>query len=117
MKIVLIAVIGLFSIHYSFSQTASQDSIVSYIKNETIGGKLDFMKVLEKEGKTKTLLIYDGVAYNSKDYSILLWGQAVKRLGIKKVKDASLLWEDIYKRQMTKPELNSLTAGFKAKIE
>jgi len=40
------------------------------------------MKVLEKEGKTKTLLLYDGVAYNSKDYSILLWGQAVKRLGI-----------------------------------
>lgn len=117
MKSVLFALIGLFFIRFSFCQENNPDSIVNYIKKETIGGKLDFMKVLENEGKTKTLLLYDGVAYNSKDYSILLWGQAVKRLGIKKVKDAIFLWEDIYKRKMTKPEQNALTKGFKAKIE
>ena len=117
MRIILIALFGMISMPSSFCQENKQDSIVNYIKTETIDGKLDFIKVLEKEGKTKTLLLYDGVAYNSKDYSILLWGQAVKRLGIKKVKDATLLWEDIYKRDMTKPELNALTKGFNIKIE
>lgn len=88
-----------------------------YIKKETIGGKLDFMKVLDSEGKGNTLLVYNGISYNSKDYSILLWGQAVKRLGINSLKEAVTLWESIYKKKMTTPEKKALTNGYKAKIE
>jgi hypothetical protein len=117
MKIVFIVLIGFLSIKSVFCQDNKQDSIVNYIKNETVGGKLDFMKVLEKEGKAKTLILYNGVAYNPKDYSILLWGQAVNKLGIKKAKDAALLWEEINKRKLSKPELRALNDGFKAKIK
>lgn len=96
----------------------SEDNLSTeeYIKKETIGGKLDFKKVLDSEGEGNTLLVYDGIAYNSKDYSILLWGQAVKRLGVKSVKDAIILWESIYEREMTTSEKKALKNGFKAKI-
>lgn len=92
-------------------------STEDYIKKETIGGKLDFKKVLDSEGKGNTLLVYEGMAYNSKDYSILLWGQAVKRLGIKSVKEAITLWESIYEKEMTTPEKKALTNGYIAKIK
>jgi hypothetical protein len=101
----------------SLCQTYKSDSIVNYIKSESIGGKLDFKKVLEKQGKAKTLTVYDGIAYNSKDFSIFLWGQAVKQLGIKKKKEAITLWESINQRELTIPEKNALENGFKANIK
>jgi hypothetical protein len=88
---------------------------VEYIKKETIGGKLDFNKVLEKE--TQALFLYDGVAYNKKDFAIYLWGKKVKLLGIKSSKKATKLWEEINNRSLTDPERKALVSGFDSKAK
>ncbi len=86
---------------------------VEYIKNETIGGQLDFNKVLEKE--TQALFLYDGVAYNKKDFAIFLWGKKVKILGVGSSKKAKKLWEEINNRTLTDPEKKALISGFESK--
>lgn len=84
-----------------------------YIKKESIGGKLDFNKVLETENQS--LFLYDGIAYNKKDFAIFLWGKKVKTLGINSSKKATILWEEINKRELTAPERKALVAGFDSK--
>jgi hypothetical protein len=88
---------------------------IEYIKKETIGGKLDFNKVLEKE--TQVLFLYDGIAYNKKDFAIFLWGKKVKKLGIGSSKKATKLWEEINNRTLTKPEKKALVRGFDSKTK
>lgn len=83
---------------------------IEYIKKETIGGKLDFNKVLEKE--TQAMFLYDGVAYNKKDFAIYLWGKKVKMLGVSSSKKATKLWEEINNRTLTDPEKKALVSGF-----
>ena len=117
MKLTTLFFIAFLLTSIAYCQTGQNDSIVNYIKTESVGGKPDFKKILEKEGKSKMLTIYNGIAYNPKDYSILLWGQAFKKLGIKKVKEATTIWESINQREMTKPEKTALENGFNAKIE
>ncbi len=90
--------------------TALKDP-VEYIKRETIGGDLDFNKVPEDN---QSLLVYDGIAYNKKDFAIFLWGKKVSRLGIKSTKEATKLWEEIHKRALTKPEKKALINGFES---
>lgn len=81
-----------------------------FIRAESIGGKLDFAKVLEKEER-KTFA-YEGVTYSKKDFAIFLWGQAVKQLGIQSTERAVQLWEEIQGRKLTGPEEQALTKGF-----
>lgn len=88
---------------------------VEYIKAETIGGKLDFNKVLEKE--TQGLFLYDGIMYNKKDFAIFLWGKKVKLLGIKSSKKAVKLWEEINNKPLSDPEKKALVKGFESKEE
>jgi len=88
---------------------------IEYIKKETIGGKLDFNKILEKE--EQGLFLYDGIAYNKKDFAIYLWGKKVKMIGIKSSKKATQLWEEINERTLTEPEKKALVNGFKSKSE
>lgn len=88
---------------------------VEYIKKETIGGKLDFNKVLEKE--KQALFLYDGVAYNKKDFAIYLWGKNVKMLGVSSSKKAKKLWEEINNRTLTAPEKKALVSGFDSKTK
>jgi hypothetical protein len=84
-----------------------------FIKKETIGGKLDFNKALEKE--TTPFFLYDGIAYNKKDFAIYLWGKKVKMLGISSAKKATKLWEEIYNRELTSPERKALEKGYNSK--
>ena len=88
---------------------------IEYIKKETIGGKLDFNKVLEKE--TQALFLYDGVAYNKKDFAIYLWGKKVKMLNVSSSKKAIKLWEEINNRTLTDPEKKALISGFDSKAK
>lgn len=94
-------------------QTAEIKDPEDYIKKETIGGKLDFNKVLEKE--TTPFFLDDGIAYSKKDFAIYLWGKKVKTLGISSAKKASKLWEEIYNRELTSPEKRALEKGFDSK--
>lgn len=91
------------------------DDLKEYIKNETLDGKLDFTEVLEEDDRA--LFMYDGIIYNKKDFAIYLWGQAVKRLGIKTSKKAKKLWQKIHNRDLTKPEAKALKRGFESKIQ
>lgn len=114
MRLTLITIVGLLITIFTYGQTGESVDKTSdpteYIKKETIGGKLDFNLTLEKENKG--LYLYDGVAYNKKDFAIFLWGQAVKRLGISSSKKATKLWTEINKRELTGPEKKALTKGF-----
>src|SRR5256885_228588 len=76
------------------------DNPEEYIRKETIGGKLDFNKVLENENSS--LFLCDGFAYNKKDFTIFLWGKKVKLLGVSSAKKATQLWEEINNRELTK---------------
>lgn len=86
---------------------------IEYIKKETIGGKFDFNKALENE--KQSLILYEGIAYNKKDFAIFLWGKKVRMVGIPSSKKATKLWEEINKRDLTEPERNALIRGFDSK--
>jgi hypothetical protein len=88
---------------------------IEYVKKESIGGKLDFNKILENE--TQSLFLYDGVTYNKKDFAIYLWGKKVKIIGVSSSKKAIKLWEEINNRKLTSPEKKALISGFDSKTE
>jgi len=103
-------VIGI--VNQLLSPKEEKKDVEAYIKNETINGKLDFNKILENE--KQSLFLYDGVAYNKKDFAIYLWGKKVKILGITSAKKAVNLWKEIYKRELTVPEKKALSSGFES---
>jgi len=88
---------------------------VAYIKKETIGGKLDYNKVLANE--KAPFFLYEGVAYNKKDFAIFLWGKKLKTMGISSSKNAAELWEEINNKYLTEPERKALIAGFDSKAK
>jgi len=92
---------------------AKIDNPEEYIKKETVGGKLDFNKILKKE--QQAFFLHDGVAYNKKDFAIFLWGKAVNRLEVKSSKSATKLWEKIHHRRLTASEAKALKKGFESK--
>jgi len=108
----LIFVMAVFCHNFVFGQDSKitkNDSIknpIEYIKKETIGGKLDYSKMLvgygAKDAKYKTYL-----------YSIAMWTHAVKDMGISRKKDIIKLWEEIYKRKMTTDEKKAVIMGLK----
>jgi len=77
-----------------------------YIKKQTIGGKLDFSKLYVGYGE-------QNAKYKIYLYSIATWTYAVKDLGIKKKDEIIKLWEEIYKRKMTKDEKKAVDLGLK----
>ena len=89
------------------------DHVVEYLKKESVGGELDFNSVLEKD--EKGFYLYDGVAYNKKDFAIFLWGQAVRKRGSLSRAEAIQLWQEIHGRELSRPERKALERGFKAK--
>jgi Flp pilus assembly protein TadD len=89
-----------------------ENNITEYIKKETIGGELDFNKKLEK--KQQGLFLYDGVAYNKKDFAFYLWGKKVKLLGLKTTEEAVKIYEELANRKLTDPEKKALINGFKS---
>lgn len=113
MKPLILSVVALLFTSLSFGQTKVEKQgkdadLLEYIEKETIGGKLDFKMGLEDN----KMYVYNGIGYNKKDFSILLWGQAIKRLGIPSLKKVTKLWEEINKRSLTGPEKRALIRGF-----
>ena len=122
MKTIALSIFSLLVTLCSYGQTSTiqSDSVVNvdpveYIKKETIGGKLDFNLVLEKDNKA--LYLYDRVAYNKNDFDIFLWGQAVKSHGVSGIKKAAKLWEEINGRELTTLEKKALTKGIETEID
>ena len=88
---------------------------IAYIRKETIGGNLDFNKLLENE--KQPFFLYEGVLYNKKDFAIFLWGKKVKQLGISSSKKATILLEEINNSILTEAEKKALVTGFESKAK
>jgi hypothetical protein len=84
--------------------------VSEYIKKESLGGSLDFKKILEKD--EHAFFLYGAVAYSKKDFAIFLWGKKVKDLGLTSSKKAVELWQELYSHQLTSPEERALVRGF-----
>ena len=95
-------------------RTQAED-LEEYIRTETVGGTLDFKVALAKEARQR--FSRDGVTYNKHNFSVLLWGGAVRTLGLSTVRSACLLWEDIQQRSLTVPEAEALRRGFAEESE
>ena len=94
-------------VHKDRSQTKELEE---YIRAETIGGTLDFSIPLSKEPRQH--FTRHGVSYNKNDFSVLLWGGAVRMLGLHSLDSALVLWEEIQQRPLTIPESQALRRGF-----
>jgi hypothetical protein len=57
----------------------------------------------------------DGIAYNYREASLFLWGNAVKHLGVTKLKDAILLYEEIKGIKLEPNLAKALKSGFNKK--
>jgi hypothetical protein len=89
-------------------------ALEKYIKTESKGGKLDFKDSVEKyEG---AFINFDRMLYNKKDFAILMWAAAVKKVGIADLNNAQRLWQEINERNLTEPELKALRKGFETKF-
>ena len=89
--------------------------VVQYIKQETIGGELDFRGVLENPGEV--IAHSNGVRFNKKDYHVFLWGESVRRLGFTSSDKAARLWEEIHAEKLTGPQRTALRIGVERKFE
>ena len=86
------------------------NDLEEYIRAETIGGTLDFYVALAKEPRQR--FFRHGITYNKARFSVLLWGGAVRMLGLRSIEDARALWEDIQERPLTQNEWQALRRGF-----
>lgn len=97
-------------------KNVEKNNIEEYIKTESKeGGKLDFKNTVEKYDGA--FVAFDGIMYNKKDFTILMWGASVNQVGIKDFAKTQALWEEINNRKLTEPELKALKKGFETKLE
>ncbi|REC53611.1 hypothetical protein DRF62_12895 [Chryseobacterium piscium] len=102
---------------FTFSQKADKEDIKKTIKTESIGGRMDFSKMVEEKYSSAPLIGFGNTLYNKKDFAILLWGAKVKNLGIESMDEALKLWGEIHNKKLTTPESKALKVGFKTKFE
>ncbi len=86
------------------------DELEEYIRAETVGGSLDFNIALDQEPQQR--FSRHGIVYNKARFSVLLWGGAVRMLGLRSIENARTLWEEIQRRPLTQPEWSALRTGF-----
>jgi hypothetical protein len=105
MRLIVLITIGLFFTAVTFSQEVKKDTVIDYIKAESIGGKLDFEKMIvgygAEDAKEKAYL-----------YSIALWGGSVKQLGVADIKKITKLWEEIHKKKAKNEIKNAIIYGY-----
>lgn len=87
------------------------DDLEEYIRAETIGGTLDFKAALAQEPQQRFFRY--GIVYSKARFSVLLWGGAVRMLGLRSIENARALWEEIQQRPLTPPEWRALRSGFR----
>ncbi len=86
------------------------EELEQYIRTETNGGTLDFSVALAKE--SQQYFSRGGEMYDKERFSVLLWGGAVRMLGVRSLENAILLWEEIQQRPLTPREQRALQRGF-----
>ncbi len=96
--------------HFLRIEQGKADELEGYIRTETVGGTLDFATALASEPQQR--FFRHGTVYDKARFSVLLWGGAVRMLGLRSVESARTLWEDIRQRSLTLPEWQALRDGF-----
>lgn len=90
--------------HYGLSQEN-----YNYIVNESKeGGALDFAGKLEKG----TMYPFNNKLYNGHEMSLIMWAQAVKKIGLKNKPDIISLYEEIKGVHLNNNEKMALITGF-----
>jgi len=90
----------------TYGLTAEQ---FSYVQREAVpGGRLDFEKDLSDDG----LSVVDGVAYSKRHLALLIWGQAMKRVGVRDADTAIALYEKVRSVHLNDLERKALRKGF-----
>jgi hypothetical protein len=107
----------LFLMLISFICNAQKEDVIKFIKNESIGGKLDFTKIAEEQAQGAFFIRYGNTLYNKQDFAILMWSAKVKSLGVVNFDKIIELWEEIHNRNLTEAENKALKTGFEIKIE
>jgi hypothetical protein len=81
-----------------------------FIITESKGGILDFNATLAKEKRKRYM--YNMASYNKKEYANLLWGRAVRIIGIESFPEAIQIWEEINNRLISRKERTPMWLGF-----
>lgn len=89
---------------------SQREELKQYIRRETNGGTLDFRVALAKE--SQQYFSRGGEVYDKEKFSVLLWGGAVRTLGLRSLEGAMMLWEEIRQRPLTPSEQKALQQGF-----
>ena len=89
---------------------SQEEELEQYIRAETNGGSLDFGVALAKE--PQQYFAREGEVYDKAKFSVLLWGGAVRMLGLRSLEGAMMLWEEIQQRPLTPQEQKALQQGF-----
>ncbi|MCK5074909.1 MAG: hypothetical protein KAR38_00975 [Calditrichia bacterium] len=79
-----------------------------YIKKETISGKLNLSKSIDKS----KIDIIEGKGYAYDWFALYGWGKSVKELGIKKSSHAISLYEEIIGKKIDKRLKKAIKKGF-----
>ncbi len=110
MKFIFLLLLS-FSINFCYSQHNNKNdsiqNVKNYIKNESVGGKLDFSKMIVGYGDKSQ----EEARHKAYLYSISLWAYSVKDLGISNYEEVVTLWEEIHEREITSSELSAIHKG------
>ena len=87
----------------------------AYIRQETVGGALDFCKRLKNDGRS--IYVASKVSYSKEEYAVFLWGEAAAKLGIASGKKAAKLWQELHERKLSTAESKALKNGFDGGLE
>ncbi|WP_345226224.1 hypothetical protein [Hymenobacter koreensis] len=87
----------------------------AYIRSQSVGGELDFTKILAS--KKQTTFLYGGQMLDKKELAMYMWGAKVKELGVATAQQAQVLYEDIIKKRLTESEKKSLESSFEVTAE
>ena len=84
---------------------------VDYIRKESIGGELDYLKKLDPD----KMYAFDNIVYSQPEAAIFLWAKSAHRIGMETEDQALVLWQEIYKKEMTAGNKKAFHAGFISK--
>ena len=81
-----------------------------YVVAETVaGGRLDFATALEAEVE---LFEFGDTLFNRRDMALVMWGGAMKRLGVTSEEGAIALYEQIQSASASDPEREAIRIGY-----
>ena len=103
-------------LHHSMAQTDStqakygitQEQYQYVLTESAKGGKLDF----EAQMGEKYFVLIDSIAYDRRSGALVVWGQAMKQLGVRTAEAAVSLYQEILQDTLRVPQRKAIMHGF-----